>query len=41
MGLEMQTEQQRVCHYTQCPASMMHTVYTCAYFLAIKPAPAH
>jgi hypothetical protein len=39
MGLDLKMEQQHVCHYTQGPACMMHTVYTCAFFVATVPAP--
>ena len=36
LGFELRREEQRTCHYTQAPASMMQTQYTCAFFTAVK-----
>ena len=35
-GFEFKEESQHTCHYTQNPDSMMHTVYYCPFFVAIK-----
>uniref|UniRef100_A0A7S4KCE0 carnosine N-methyltransferase n=1 Tax=Guillardia theta TaxID=55529 RepID=A0A7S4KCE0_GUITH len=35
-GFEVKEESERTCYYTQNPNSMMHTVYNCAFFVAIK-----
>ena len=35
-GFEIKEEAERTCYYTQNPNSMMHTIYNCAFFVAIK-----
>lgn len=35
-GFEIKEESERTCYYTQNPNSMMHTIYNCAFFVAIK-----
>ena len=36
LGFVLRVEEERVCHYTQGPRSMMETVYHCALFVAVK-----
>ena len=35
-GFDIKEEAERTCYYTQNPNSMMHTIYNCAFFVAIK-----
>jgi carnosine N-methyltransferase len=35
-GFDLREECQRTCQYTQNPNSMMHTVYHCPFFVALK-----
>lgn len=35
-GFDLKEESQRTCHYTQNSDSMMHTIYYCPFFVAIK-----
>mmetsp|Transcript_9742 Transcript_9742/g.23111 ORF Transcript_9742/g.23111 Transcript_9742/m.23111 type:complete len:396 (+) Transcript_9742:369-1556(+) len=35
-GFEIQQEKECTCYYTQNPSSMMHTIYNCSFFVAIK-----
>ena len=42
-GFELREEAQHMCQYTQNPNSMMHTLYHCSFFVAVKkdaPLPA-
>jgi carnosine N-methyltransferase len=35
-GFDIKEESERTCYYTQNPNSMLHTIYNCAFFVAIK-----